>query len=51
MFSKNSFRNTFRVSSGLDPYGHSVDPDLGPNCFQRLLEDETRGPEGPEALT
>ena len=27
------------MSKGLDPYQdpHSVDPDLGPNCFQRLL--------------
>ena len=34
---KNSFRNTLRVSNGLDPYQdqHSVSPDLGPNCLQR----------------
>ena len=29
LFSKNSFRNIFRVSDGMDP-------DLVPNCFQRL---------------
>ena len=34
-FSKNSFRNTIRVSSSLDPDQdrHYVSPDLGPNCF------------------
>ena len=33
--SKNSFRNTIRVSNSLDPYQdqHSVGPDLGPNCL------------------
>ena len=32
-FSKNSFRNTIRVSNSLDPDRdrHSVVPDLGPN--------------------
>ena len=32
-FSKNSFKNTIRVSNGLDPDQdrHSVGPDLGPN--------------------
>ena len=31
-------RNTIRVSNGLDPDQdkHSVGPDLGPNCLQRL---------------
>ena len=33
-FSKNSSRNTVRVSNGFDP--DSVGPDLGPNCLQRL---------------
>ena len=34
-FSKNSFRDTIRVSNGLDPdqEGHSVGPDLGPNSY------------------
>ena len=33
-----SFRNTIRVSNGLDPDQdrRSVGPDLGPNCLQRL---------------
>ena len=37
-FSKNSFRNTIRVSNRLDPDQdrHSVGPDLGPNCLQTL---------------
>ena len=41
-FSKNSFRNTIRVSNSLDPDQdlHSVGPDLGPNCLQRLLADD-----------
>ena len=31
------------MSSGLDPYQHSVGPDLGPNCLQRLItEDNNR---------
>ena len=36
-FSKNSFRNTIRVSYCLDPDQdvHSFNPDLGPNCLQR----------------
>ena len=36
-FSKNSFKNTIRVSSSLDPdqARHFVGPDLGPNCLQR----------------
>ena len=41
-FSKNSFRNTNRVSNGLDPdqNRHSVGPDLGLNCLQRLSADD-----------
>ena len=35
-FSKNSFRNTIRVSNNLDPDQdqHYVGPDLSPSCFQ-----------------
>ena len=38
-FSKNSFRNTIRVSNSLDldQDRHSIGPDLGPNCSQRLV--------------
>ena len=41
-FSKNSFRNTIRVSNGLesDQDSHSVGPDLGPNCLQFLSADD-----------
>ena len=41
--SKNSFKNTFRASNGLDPDQdrQSVGPDLGPNCLQRLSADDT----------
>ena len=41
-FSKNSFRNTIRVSNGLDPDKdrRAVGPDLGPNCLQRLSADD-----------
>ena len=37
-FSKNSFMNIIRVSNSLNPGQdrHSVGPDLGPNCLQRL---------------
>ena len=40
-FQKNSFKNSIRVASSLDPDqdGHSVGPDLGPNCLQRLSAD------------
>ena len=40
--SKNSFRNTIRVSISLDPDQdrHFVGPDLGPNCLQRLSADD-----------
>ena len=39
-FSKNSFRNTIRVSNSLDPdqARHFVGPDLGPTCLQRLSQ-------------
>ena len=42
LFSKHSFRNTIRVSNGWDPDQdqHSVGPDLGPNCLQRLSADD-----------
>ena len=42
-FSKNSFRNTIRVSNVLDPelFGHIVKPDLGPYYSQRLSADDT----------
>ena len=35
---KNYFRNTIRVSNGLDPDldRRFVGPDLGPNCLQKL---------------
>ena len=41
-FFKIPFRNTIRVSNGLDPDQdrHSVGPDLGPNCLQRLSADD-----------
>ena len=34
--------NTIKVSNGEDPDPdrRSVGPDLGPNCFQRLLADD-----------
>ena len=37
-FFKKSFRNTIRVSNGLDPDQdrRSVGPDLGRNCLQSL---------------
>ena len=37
-FSKNSFRNTVRVSNSLDPDQdrHSVGPNLDSNCLKRL---------------
>ena len=42
-FSKNSFRNTIRVSNSSDPdqARHFVGPDLGPNCLQKLSPDDT----------
>ena len=41
-FFKNSFRNTIRVSNGLDPDQdrQNVGPDLGPKCLQRLSADD-----------
>ena len=41
-FLKISFRNTVKVSNGLDPDQdqHFVGPDLGPNCLQRLSAEE-----------
>ena len=40
-FSKNSFRNTIRVSKCLNPYqDDSVGPDLGPNCLHSLYADK-----------
>ena len=40
-FSKHFSRNTIRVSNILDPDQgrHSVGPDLGANCLQRLSAD------------
>ena len=37
------FRKTIRVSNSSDSdlVGHFVGPDLGPNCLQRLLADDT----------
>ena len=42
-FSKNSFRNTFRVSNRLDPdqAQHFVGCDLVPNCLQKISADDT----------
>ena len=36
------FQNTIRISNGLDTDQdqHSVGPDLGPNCLQRLSVDD-----------
>ena len=41
-FSKNSFRDTINVSNGFypDQDWHSVRPDQGPNCLQRLSADD-----------
>ena len=38
----NYFRNTTRVSNGLDPDQDQCydSPDLGPNCLQRLSADD-----------
>ena len=40
-FLKKSFRNSIRLSNGLDPDQdrHFVGPDLGPKCLQRLSAD------------
>ena len=50
-FSKNHFRNTIRVSNGLDPDQdrQNVGPDLGPNCLQRTSADD-RSPANTERL-
>ena len=42
--SKNSFRNTIKVSNSLDPdqARRFVLPDLDTNCLQKLLADDTR---------
>ena len=42
-FSKNSFRNTIRVSNSLDQdqVRHFVGPDLGPNCLQKVSAEGT----------
>ena len=44
-FSKNSFRNTIRVSNSLDrdQARHFVGPDLGPNCLQQIPADAYAG--------
>ena len=41
-FSKTSFRNSIKVSNSLDSGQnlHSVFPELGPNCLQRLSIDD-----------
>ena len=41
LFQINFFKNTFRVSNGLDPDQdrRSVGPDLGPNSLQMLSAD------------
>ena len=43
LFRKKSFRNTIRVSNSLDPdqVRCFVEPDLGPNCLQKLSADNT----------
>ena len=43
-FSKNYFRNTIRVSNSAaqGQARRSVEPDLGPNCLQRLSADGTK---------
>ena len=40
---KESNHTNKRMSYSLDPVqaGHLVGPDLGPNCLQRLLADDT----------
>ena len=41
-FSKHSFANTFGVSNvlGPDQGRHSIVPDLGPNCLQKLRAED-----------
>ena len=45
-FPKNSFRNTVRVSNGLDldQDRHFFSPYLGPNYLQRLTADSKKSP-------
>ena len=45
IFKKKSFKNTIRVSNGLDldQDRHFVGPDLGPNFLQRLSADDNSG--------
>ena len=52
-FSKNSLRNTIRVSNSLDPdqAQHFVAPDLGPNYLQRLSADKKFIPPAGKMLT
>ena len=47
--SKNSFRNTVRVSNSFDPDQDqlSVGPDLGPDCLQKLAA-EGKHPRDPD---
>ena len=46
-FSKKSLWNAIRMSNRLDAdqAQHSVGPDLGLNCLQKLSADDTRGKE------
>ena len=41
-FFQNCFRNTIRVTNGLDPDQDQIKcgPDLGPNCLQRSADDK-----------
>ena len=43
-FQNEPFRNMIRVSNSIDPdqARHSVWPDLGPHCLQKLSVDNTR---------
>ena len=43
-FKKKYFRNSIRVSDGLDPDQdrQNVGPDLGPNCLQRLSSEDEK---------
>ena len=45
-FQKPSFRNTIRLSVGLDPDQdrRSVGPDLGPNCLQSIISRRQKSP-------
>ena len=51
-FSKHSFRNSIRVSNGLDPdlEQHSVSPNLDPNCLQRLSVSTSKERDQPRAI-